>query len=154
MMMTVSVSHGLLQIPKVAGVNPDVAGWSPRITAFASQDMLTVALNNMTYRGGLNWFGEDQLVIELDDRGNTGFSGDDGLPTIVRTLNIRLDAVPDEPIILEGAGSSVEPPATCAASERGIQLPGYVCIDWLPLLLPRNFAENLDPAVRVVGHVH
>lgn len=96
--VSLSVTKGILTLAQTNGLsflNGDGTADST-MTFSGTPESLNAALNGLTYRGNLNFFGQETLSIVTSDRGNTG---SDGVLADTDALTINVQNVNDAPTI-------------------------------------------------------
>ncbi|MBW4522495.1 MAG: VCBS domain-containing protein [Scytolyngbya sp. HA4215-MV1] len=75
--VTLSVTHGVITLSSINGLTFTAGdGTDDSVLTFTGNlTDINTALNNLTYRGVLNFFGNDTLSINVNDQGNTGSGG-------------------------------------------------------------------------------
>jgi len=92
MEVTIITSHGMLTVSHAAGIL--LSRNDQKVTLSGTLSQINQALQGLTYQGLENWYGEDFLTIEADDR---GFTGAGGALTDSQTIPIHVTAVNDAP---------------------------------------------------------
>ncbi|MBE9179966.1 DUF4347 domain-containing protein [Oculatella sp. LEGE 06141] len=102
--ITLSVNNGVLSLSRTTGLTfVSGNGSNNKVMTFkGTLANLNAALDGLTYRGNLNFNGNDTLTVTTNDLGNFG-SG--GAKADTDTINITVNPVNDIPVITELAGS-------------------------------------------------
>ncbi len=114
---TLSVAHGTLTVSSAGGASVSGSGTnSVTLTGSVAQINTTLAaLNNVIYKGDVDFNGSDALTINTNDHGNTGIDpGLSGTATSEQdsdTVSITVTAVNDAPV-------AIITPTSYAATEQ------------------------------------
>ncbi|MBW9115885.1 VCBS domain-containing protein [Rhizobium cauense] len=105
---TLSVTHGTLTLAALGGASAIGSG-TGTVTLSGTLDQInaTLAGNNVSYKGDLNYSGSDTLTMTTSDGGNTGTGG---VKIDTDTVSITVTPVNDAPV-------NTVPVATVAATE-------------------------------------
>ncbi|WP_162260548.1 beta strand repeat-containing protein [Rhizobium sp. Root708] len=105
---TLSVTHGTLTLAALGGASVIGSGTGTvTLSGTLAQINATLAGNNVSYKGELNYSGSDTLTMTTSDGGNTGTGG---VKTDTDTVSITVTPVNDAPV-------NTVPGATVAATE-------------------------------------
>jgi hypothetical protein len=96
--VSLSVGNGALTLAQTNGLSflSGDGTADSAMTFSGTPESLNAALNGLTYRGNLNFFGQDTLTIVTSDRGNTGSNG---VLADTDTVTITVQNVNDTPTI-------------------------------------------------------
>jgi VCBS repeat-containing protein len=113
--VTLTVTHGTLTLAGIAGLTfltGDGAG-DATMTFTGTLAAVNAALNGLRYVPNLEYNGPDQLVVSIDDQGNTGAGG---ALTAGATIDIAVGATNDAPVISLPGPQSVNEDASLVLS--------------------------------------
>lgn len=105
--VTLSAPNGNLTLGSATGLQV-TGNNSSNVSIVGTLANINTALGGLTYQGRTNFNGSDNLIISVNDQGNTG-----GTPlTDTRTVGITVNAVNDAPVLTVSSGVRTVPEDT------------------------------------------
>ncbi|HEY9629714.1 MAG TPA: DUF4347 domain-containing protein [Coleofasciculaceae cyanobacterium] len=97
--VSLSVANGILTLAQTNGLSflSGDGTADSAMTFSGTPESLNAALNGLTYRGNLNFFGQEALTVVTNDRGNTGSNG---VLADTDSVTINVQNVNDAPTLI------------------------------------------------------